>query len=70
MTDAPDLTEPRRRARDMAYSLGIAFYLAPDGTISQAPPLGAEGWERIEPPANARPAPLAHGRLSAAASAP
>jgi hypothetical protein len=55
------LAERRAAAERMAYSLGIALYLRPDGTIAQFPP-----GERIAPPANALPTPHGLGPLAAA----
>jgi hypothetical protein len=60
-----DPAEQRRRAGALAYALGIALYLAPDGMISQHGP-----GERIEPPPNACPTPHGHGRGAAAAATP
>lgn len=60
-----DLTAARRRAAHMAYALGIALFLRPDGTINQFAP-----GERILPAPGATPIPHGHGRLPEAAAAP
>lgn len=60
-----DLTARRRKAQEMAYALGIALHLGPDGAISQAGP-----GERIDPGPGAVPTPHGHGRAPEAAATP
>ncbi len=45
----------REQAEELAYSLGISFYLRGDRLFAKPP------GERIEPPANAHPVP--HGAI-------
>lgn len=65
----------RRKAKEMAYALGIPLYLRDDGALSQFPPVGLEPpdlirWERIDPAPGAAPTPHGHGRPPAAAATP
>ena len=65
MTNTTDLAAARRAAEQMAYALGIALYLAPDGTISQNGP-----GELIDPGPKSCPIGHGHGRQAEAAATP
>lgn len=60
-----DLTAARQKAEQLAYSLGIALYLRPDGTIGQSPP-----GELIAPPPSAVPTMHGHTVRAEASAAP
>lgn len=55
----------RRKAEELAYSLGIALYLRDDGTIAQFGP-----GELIDPGPRSRPLGHGHGTKAEAAAAP
>lgn len=68
MSEPRIVTDPasaRRKAVEMAYSLGIPFWLAPDGRINRE---GAG--ERIEPAPGAAPTAHGHGRGAEAGAQP
>lgn len=62
MTDPAAL---RRRAENLAYALGVALYLRPDGAIRIDGP-----GERIDPGPGAAPTAHGHGRQPEAAATP
>lgn len=66
----PDPAILRRRAADLAYGLGCALWLHPDGRIRVRPDDGDDPvlWERIEAPPGAAPTP--HGHTNRAEAAP
>lgn len=68
MSEPRIVTDPaaaRRKAVEMAYSLGVPFWLSPDGRINRE---GAG--ERIDPGPGAVPTAHGHGRQPEAAATP
>lgn len=57
-----DLAVLRCRAATLAYGLGCALYLHPDGRIRIVAPEGEDptAWERIEAPPGAKPTEYGH----------
>lgn len=64
----PDPAILRRRAADLAYGLGCALWLHPDGRIRIAPEDEDTEWMRVDPAPGA--APATHGHTNRAEAAP
>lgn len=68
----PDPPILRQRARTVAYSLGCALWLHPDGRIRIKPDEGEDPtlWQRIDAPPGAGPIEGGHGRFAEAKAQP
>lgn len=70
--DSGKLAALRQRAENLAYGLGVALWLHPDGRIRIRPDEGEDGalWQRIDAPPGAAPIEGGHGRFAEAKAQP